>query len=173
MAGIDRLTIEDGRLVAHPPTTPGGPPDGRTTIREIRLDLPARVGDDGRPYVTAPPDCETGTWVSRAHYEFADGGATSLDSASPCTQPALDVSVRPARVRAGTTHTFRVAARSADLSCVQRAKVRVAGRRARTGPAGRARVTLRLGRLGLRRVVVAKPGCRPASAVIRVRPARS
>jgi hypothetical protein len=172
VAGMDRLTIEEGRLVAHPPATPGGPPDGRTAVREIRLELPARVGADGRPYVTAPPECATGTWISRAHYEFEDGGKTTVTSESPCVQPALTASVTPKRVRTGRRATFRVSASSTDPRCISAARVRLGSRRARTGPNGHARVRTSFRRPGRKRVVVSKRGCRSAVAVVRVSPRR-
>lgn len=84
VAGMDRLTIEGRRLVAHPPATPGGPPDGRTAVREITLQFPARVGAGGRPYVTTPRKCRRGRWISTAAYEFADGGKTTVSSRMPC-----------------------------------------------------------------------------------------
>ena len=84
VAGMDRLTIAPGRLTAHPPATPGGPPDGRTTIREVRLRIPRRIGPGGRAYVTTPRRCLTGRWRSRARYEFADGGETVVRDSTPC-----------------------------------------------------------------------------------------
>lgn len=166
VAGIDRLQVRGSTLVAHPPSTPGGPPDGQTTVRTIALDLPPRVGDGGRPYVTAPPRCPPGGWASRADYAFADGGTTSLTSSSPCERPSLALSVSPGRVRAHRTRVFRIAARSADPACLRGARVSVAGRRTRIGPAGRARIRLRFGRPGSRTVVVRRPGCRPGATAI-------
>ena len=79
-AGVDRLTIEDSTLRAHPPSTPGGPPDGRTAIREVRLNVPAR----GR-LVTAPPSCPANAaWTSVGEFGFNDGGSTSVTATSPC-----------------------------------------------------------------------------------------
>lgn len=174
VAGFDRLTIEGDRLVAHPPATPGGPPDGRTSVREIRIELPARVGSDGRAYVTSPPECETGDWTSHAHYEFADGGKTTVTSTSRCRQPmterrpAIGVAVKPRRVRAKQRRAFRIAARSADRRCVRRALVRFAGRVTRTNARGRARVVARFARPGRKRVLVSKRGCRSGRATVRV-----
>jgi hypothetical protein len=169
VAGMDRLTIEDGRLVAHPPATPGGPPDGRTAVREIRLEVPARTGASGLPYVTAPPDCATGSWVSRAHYEFADGGKTVVTSEAPCTRDrALDVRVSPRRAYAGVRTTFRVAATSTRAGCARAARVRLGGHRTRTGRRGRARIRAKFARAGVRRVVVSKAGCGRAVARVRV-----
>jgi hypothetical protein len=84
VAGMDRLTIGRGRLVAHPPATPGGPPDGRTAVREIRLRFPRRIGASGRAFITTPPACKRGIWRARARYEFADGGSTVIGDRSPC-----------------------------------------------------------------------------------------
>ena len=173
VAGMDRLTIEDGKLVAHPPATPGGPPDGRTSVREIRLDLPAKTGTSGRHYVTAPPDCPTGSWTSRALYEFEDGGKTTVTSEAPCirdatARPALAVSVKPRRVPAGQRTTFRVAVTSADAACTRRARVRLGDRTTRTGARGRARVRTRFARTGRKRVVVSKDGCGRGVAFVRV-----
>ena len=50
-AGFDRLTIEGSTLTAHPPATPGGPPDGRTSVKDIHLVV------DRAGYATAPPTC--------------------------------------------------------------------------------------------------------------------
>lgn len=84
VAGMDRLTIEGRRLVAHPPATPGGPPDGRTAVHEIRLQIPRRVGRARKAYVTAPPRCRVGVWRSSARYRFADGGETVVTSRDGC-----------------------------------------------------------------------------------------
>ena len=87
--GMDRLEVRGNRLVAHPPATPGGPPDGRTSIRSIDLELPARRGSRGRPFVRAPGACPAdGSWRSTARYRFADGGSTTLTSETPCGKRA-------------------------------------------------------------------------------------
>lgn len=174
VAGMDRLTIEPGRLVAHPPATPGGPPDGRTAVREIRIDLPARSGAAGRPYVTAPPDCPDGVWLSRARYEFNDGGRTTVTSKSPCepdadARPSIAVATYPRRIRAGKRARLAIRVRSSDPRCVKRARVRVGGKRTRTNRRGRARLTVRFARRGKKRVRATKRGCRKGLTHLRVR----
>jgi len=84
VAGMDRLTIGRNRLTAHPPATPGGPPDGRTAVRDVILRIPRLIGPGGRAYVTTPPRCRTGRWRSRAQYEFAGGYATTVRDSTPC-----------------------------------------------------------------------------------------
>jgi hypothetical protein len=88
VAGFDRITVEDNVLTAHPPETPGGPPDGRTAVQKIFLELPERLGTEGLPYVTTPPACRSGKWKASADYEFADGTATTVPSRTRCEAPA-------------------------------------------------------------------------------------
>jgi hypothetical protein len=174
--GMDRLDVRGSKLTAHPPATPGGPPDGRTSIRRIDLDLPARRGADGQPFVTTPPTCPAdGRWRSRAHYGFADGGKTTLSSQTPCVvsaghprRPTARVSVTPRRVTAFRRVRFRFRATGA---CGRRAIVRFAGRRARTDRRGRTAMRLRLGRTGRRPVTLRKAGCTTARTFVRVLPA--
>ena len=169
--GLDRLKVQGSTLVAHPPATPGGPPDGRTAIRTIALDLPARRGSSGRPFVTAPDTCPGDRrWRSKARFAFADGGTTTLTSETPCTaaarkRPAATLSVRPRRVRAFQHVHFRFRARGA---CGRRATVKLAGRRVRTNRRGRASLWLRLGRTGRRPARLDKRGCAPSRAFVRV-----
>ena len=84
VAGFDRITIDGNVLTAHPPETPGGPPDGRTAVQKIFLELPERIGSGGVPYVTTPPVCRRGSWRSSAAYEFADGSETTVPSRTRC-----------------------------------------------------------------------------------------
>lgn len=85
VAGIDRLSVQGNVLTAHPPTTPGGPPDGRTAVRRILLWMPMRLGPDRRPYVQTPSRCWRGYWRSTGHFSFADGGRTTVGSRTRCT----------------------------------------------------------------------------------------
>lgn len=170
--GLDRLEVRGNTLVAHPPATPGGPPDGRTAIRRIAIDLPARRGGSGRAFVIAPAACPTdGQWRSTARFKFADGGATTLTSHTPCIvaagkrRPAAPLSVRPRRVRAFQSVRFRFRARGA---CGRRGRVLMAGRSVRTNGRGRASLRLRLGRTGRRPARLSKSGCAPARAFVRV-----
>ena len=138
--------------------------------------MPARVGEGGRAYVTTPPDCPTGTWISRATYEFEDGGSTSMTSERPCTRPPaaseanVRVAVTPRRVRTRTRRTFRVLVSSADPSCIRGARVRLGRRHARTGAHGRARLRTSFAHIGRKKLTVApaNAGCRKGSAAVKV-----
>src|SRR3954454_16454569 len=131
-AGFDRLSIKGSALVAHPPATPGGPPDGRTVPRDIAATLPARGG-----FVTSPRSCPaSGQWTSRGIFAFADGGQASVTAGSPCQAGAAaptrrrtlrcSLRVAPRRVRAGRRVRLRFRTRAG------RAVVRLGRHRART-----------------------------------------
>jgi hypothetical protein len=172
-AGSDRLKIDGSTLTAHPPATQGGPPDGRTTVREIKFTI-----DERGSFVTTPPDCPaSGKWSSRGTFTFVSypTPVTAL-SETPCVvrgQPArrgrMSLSVSPRVADAGERVRFRLRVRSGRSSCRRRVRVRLAGRRARTGPAGVATITARFHRTGRRAAYAAKRGCRPARTRVLVR----
>lgn len=83
---VDRLTVEGSTLTAHPPDAPGGPPDGRTSVKSFDYDFGPRVVA-GRSYLTAPPTCATGLWTVTATFGFADGTSDTVTSQSPCDVP--------------------------------------------------------------------------------------
>ena len=82
--GFDRLTISGSTVTAHPPATPGGPPDGETAVRSIGFAVPVRTAA-GRSLVTTPPRCpKTRRWMTTATFRFADGDTDTVLSATPC-----------------------------------------------------------------------------------------
>ena len=173
MAGIDRLSIHGSTLTAHPPTIPGGPPDGRTSVREVKLLIPARTSSAGRSLIVSPPRCPvSGTWLSRGSFRFTDGGAANVSATTPCTPPArlqrARLIVRPRRVRAGRRVRLRFRARPLGAPCTRGATVRLAGRRVTTTIRGRASLRVRPRRLGRRPVTLTKSGCARGRAWIRV-----
>jgi hypothetical protein len=83
---FDRLTISGSTLTAHPPSAPGGPPDGQTAVRSIAFAIPVRAAG-GRSLITAPPACPAaGMWTSTGTFGFADGTADTVVSTTPCTR---------------------------------------------------------------------------------------
>ena len=81
--GIDRLKIDGSTLTGHPPTTPGGPPDGETAVRQIDFTVTRKSG-----FVTTPRSCpRSRRWVSRGTFGFADGAEETLISRGACKRP--------------------------------------------------------------------------------------
>lgn len=82
--GFDRLTINHSTLTAHPPSTPGGPPDGETATRSIDFNIPALRSPSGA-LITTPPTCPPSrTWVSTGTFTFANGAKARVTSTTRC-----------------------------------------------------------------------------------------
>lgn len=169
--------VEGHRLVDtvagdSPPTAPGGPPDGRTTPKDIDVATTARAAASG--LIVTPPGCPgTGAWTSRLIVTNEDGSVESAAATTPCRPRAaarsrMRLAVRPRRVRAGRRVRFRFRVRSADVRCRARVVIRFAGRRVRTNSRGRAAVVRRLRRARRYRARASRIGCAPAGAVVRV-----
>jgi hypothetical protein len=81
--GIDRLRIAGSTLTGHPPTTPGGPPDGETAVRQIDFTIDRKTG-----YVTTPRTCpRSRRWISRGTFGFKNGAEETLESKAACKRP--------------------------------------------------------------------------------------
>jgi hypothetical protein len=89
VVGIDRLKIAGSTLTANPPTTPGGPPDGETAVRQIDFTIERKTG-----YVTTPRTCR-GHWVSTGTFGFADGAEETVRSRAACKRPPKRRSAPP------------------------------------------------------------------------------
>jgi hypothetical protein len=166
--GTDRLAIHGSTLTGNPPSTPGGPPDGETAIRQIDFTVERASG-----FVTTPGGC-SGVWTSTGTFGFADGAEETLRSTAACDKPGggggdgggggahprgarLALSPRHARTGRPTRFVARVA--GAPASCTRGVTVRVGGRRVRTGARGRARLTVTVRRAGAHRATAKKRGC--------------
>ena len=80
VVGIDRLRIDGSTLTGHPPTTPGGPPDGETAVRQIDFTIERKTG-----YVTTPRTCpRSRRWVATGTFGFKDGAEETLKSRAAC-----------------------------------------------------------------------------------------
>jgi hypothetical protein len=81
--GTDRLKISGSTLTGNPPTTPGGPPDGETAVRQIDFTIERKTG-----YVTTPRTCpRSRRWVSSGTFGFADGAEETVRSTTACRRP--------------------------------------------------------------------------------------
>ena len=179
VAVIDRGRIEGNRLIHAEGSAPapGGPPDGRTSGKEVSLRLEPRSAGPRR-FLATPPDCPGGgAWTFRLIATYVDGTSDSASSTSPCRPPTtterrlatMRLRVRPGVVPVGRRVRLRFRVISASAACRAGAVVRLAGRRTRTDASGRAAMSRRLPRPGRYVARVEKPGCRPAGAVVRVR----
>jgi hypothetical protein len=119
-----------------------------------------------------------GSGAAIAPLDITFSTQTALVSDPPATaakgRPALRLSASPRRVRAGarTRFSFRVTDASTKRP-VAGAAVHFAGRTARTGSEGRAKISARLKRSGRRTAAASKPGFRRAHANIRVQRRRA
>jgi hypothetical protein len=173
------LTIEGSTLTAHPPRAPGGPPEGEGSVRSLEFRIPARTAG-GKSLITTPPRCPAnGQWTTRSTYSFGDGSTYTSEAKLPCAnagqgeRPRLRLAVRPRRPRAGRRVRMRFRVSSRARRCIRGATVRVGRHRIRTNNRGRAAMTLRFRRRGIRRARAKKAGCRATSTRIRVvRPRR-
>jgi hypothetical protein len=169
--GFDRIALSGSRLTPHPPATPGGPPDGRTAIKRIELDIAPRPAG-ARPYVTTPERCPADRlWRSSATFGFADGGTTTVAATAPCRpagEPGLALRVDPVTVRAGRRAVLRIRVKSPSASCIRGAAVRLGRARATTDSRGRAVLRKYLSDARTVTVRVSKPGCGRATARVTV-----
>jgi hypothetical protein len=166
--GSDRLRIDGSTLTGDPPTTPGGPPDGETAVRQIDFAI-----DRASRFVVTPAKCPaTGRWTSTGTFGFADGAEETLASFAACNKASsggrrAQLTLSPRRVEAGDPTRFSARVIGAPVGCRGGALVRIAGRRARTSADGRATLTATLGRAGVHRATATKRGCRTLAAVFR------
>jgi hypothetical protein len=158
--GWDRLKIDGSTLSAHPPVTPGGPPDGETAVKSIAFDIPVRGS-----LITTPPVCpRSGAWTTTGTFAFADGTTETASATTPCSRPRLRLVVAPRRVRHG--RVVRVRARLGG-TCHAPARLLIASRRARFRSGGRVVLRVTLHRKRLYTVRATAPGCDSATARIR------
>jgi hypothetical protein len=156
--GTDRLHVDGSTLTGAPPVTPGGPPDGETAVRQIDFTIEAASG-----FVTTPAKC-TGEWTSTGTFGFKDGAEETLKSVVGCDGPpvaaeAARLKLSPRRVRAGRATRFTARVRGASAACTTGVRVRVGGRRVRTGPGGTVSVRVEVNRAGAHSATAKKRGC--------------
>ncbi len=83
---VGRSPAVDGTVTTDIPATPGGPPDGQSSVRRIQFDLQTVTGSGGASYLTTPPTCPaSAAWTSVATFTYSDGVSQSIQVATPCT----------------------------------------------------------------------------------------
>jgi len=169
---VDHVKIAGRTLIDEPQSVPGGPPDGRSAVRDVRLRIGARTAR-GRAYLRTPPSCPADArWESRFTVFYDDDVTDVALATSPCSRvahrPAIHLAVTPRRVTAGARVRFVFRVRSDAIRCRRRVLVRFGGRSVRTNRRGYAALTRRLRHAGRRRAVATRAGCRRAVATVRV-----
>lgn len=133
---VSRAPIENGRTItAQSPPIPGGPPDGFTAIKQVRLSLDRITtgsGKDRRSYVTTPPTCPPErSWTNRITFTYRDGQTQTATTESPCRARPSDR--RRPRVHLGhlpercASEDFRARVVIGDQSALRRAVVKLDG----------------------------------------------
>jgi hypothetical protein len=120
---VARSVISGGTITTEVSPVPGGPPDGFTAIKRVRLSLePVSVGEGAsrRSYVTTPDSCPTEkAWTNTVTFTYRDGVSQTVSDSSPCiaSDPGDEDGAcrRPSSIgfklhRASGTRVVRVAA---------------------------------------------------------------
>ena len=168
-----------GASIVDEPVYPPGfpPPDGRSRPLSVAIDVPPHSAA-GHPFLLTAVCPSSGRWMARATIDYDDGTSETATSQGPCRPvsaaaprrplPRLRLSVRPRRVRAGARTRLRFRVRSTSPVCVGGATISFGSRRVHADSRGAAAMWRRLARPGRYVVRVRQPGCRGASAVVRV-----
>lgn len=85
---VDHVKIVGRTLVDQPQAVPGGPPDGRSAVRDVKLHFGARTASGGRAYLRTPPSCPSGgRWLSTFTVSYDDGVKDVAIARTPCSRP--------------------------------------------------------------------------------------
>jgi hypothetical protein len=144
---VARTTVEGGTITSEVSPVPGGPPDGFTAIKRVRLNLEPRSVEGERGYVTTPPVCPSeGVWTNTVTFTYRDGVSQTLRDLSPCAEsgtaapdgeaPRVRLERRPRRGCVGRAVRARVEIAEAG-SGLARAELWLDGRRLLTTEAER------------------------------------
>ena len=80
----DRFRIQGRTWTANPPSTPGGPPDGRTAVRRIDFTYAPKAR-----WAITPRGCPPSrSWRSGGAFTYADGVTARVPDRTPCRRPA-------------------------------------------------------------------------------------
>jgi hypothetical protein len=136
---VARASIHGTTITSEVPPVPGGPPDGFTAIKRVRVGVRAISvgrGSSRRSYVTTPDSCPTsGTWTNEVEFTYRDGISQTVASQSPCRRSSKRPDRTAPRIRLGgvprkrcVSRAFRARVRIAESS-LRRATLSLDGRR--------------------------------------------
>ena len=84
---VIRADVRRRKTVTNAGTLPGTPPDGGA-IDTVDLKIDA-ISKGGRHYVTTPPRCRRGHWVTRVRFSYPDDVSQVVRTQTPCTEAGL------------------------------------------------------------------------------------
>lgn len=83
---VTRAAVTGRKIISDVPPLPGGPPDGFTAVKRVRLHTrPITVG--GRNYATTPRTCSAAGWVNKTSFTYRDSVTQTVSNRSPCVRP--------------------------------------------------------------------------------------
>src|SRR3989441_7831939 len=89
---VGRSKVAGSTITTDIPATPGGPPDGQSSVKHIAFALAKvtkRSHGSTRSFLTTPPSCPVSReWTSRATFTYADGVSQTIRVATPCKRSA-------------------------------------------------------------------------------------
>jgi hypothetical protein len=160
---VARSVVEGGTITTDVSPVPGGPPDGFTAIKRVRLSLDA-LSAGGRSYVATPASCPAGgSWTNTVTFTYRDGVTQTVRDSSPCiaagASPRDDeaprIRLRGIPRRGCARHRVMARVRVTDNgSGLARAELLVDGRRLLATRRERFSRRIRAPRRGRRRVTV-------------------
>jgi hypothetical protein len=161
---VSRARVDGHAFIAEVPPLPGGPPDGFTAIKRVRVAIDL-VTAGGRGYITTPDSCPSaGRWLNRIAFTYRDGETQTVDAPSPCIAPAVpgprpDRSAPRIRVtglpRGCAARSFTAHVSIRDGSALRRVRVRLGRRVLRVTRRKRFNVRIAVRYLGRRRLPLA------------------
>jgi hypothetical protein len=81
---VARSVVDGATITTEVSGVPGGPPDGFTAIKRVRLGLDELSAGGGR-YVTTPDSCPAdGLWTNTVTFTYRDGASQVVHDSSPC-----------------------------------------------------------------------------------------
>ena len=81
---IERLRREGGSIVAEIREAPGGPPDGKSGVRSVDINIAATAA-----WMRTPSTCPaSGQWTSSGTFTFYNGITVTETDTTPCDRPA-------------------------------------------------------------------------------------
>jgi hypothetical protein len=91
---VARSVIEGSTITTEVKPIPGGPPDGYTAVKRVRLAIPSHGSGSGS-YITTPSTCPaSGRWTTAITFEYRAAASQTVRTDSPCSFAAVGAPAR-------------------------------------------------------------------------------